>query len=344
MASDGTEKDSEPNCYRIINNLTQTLSWTWTYSEAADCGWEWSTSNSQMTFATVLRPSDNINKDQQHADIPLQCNFNNQLSLSSQSSEVMFDIVSISEQTVQTEHNVSLADGFTVEMGDNSNVNKTLFLVGEPMTTKVTILILIQLNFTEFSSHSTITRPGIPQRKCLLDFLLHTVMLKTKLTLLRNCILLAVRTIKLMTNAKWTVQFWIYIFQTRWRRLRIGQRMSTQLHMTHFCLVITRIWVSPVDLNFVSRSIVLLLPLKRSVEVKWCDPTDCKFKWRGFTMKYRTLLSRMPLYKNKCHKFVPKLISLCRNFYFTDLFRLPSLSMFLCDLQTNQDLLNSNFV
>ena len=137
-------KKDTATCFQQIENGNDSLKWSWTYSEAADCGWEWSKSGAHLVFGTVLQPSDNVNKrtvqDQVLTisafpdDIEIECKFNNQMSLSADYSGVL----STAPQTATTsENDVSLADGFSVEQLDASNNTKTKFTVGEALTTKV---------------------------------------------------------------------------------------------------------------------------------------------------------------------------------------------------------------
>ena len=140
-----TQKEhSEPNCFRKIENGADSLKWSWTYSEAADCGWEWSKSPSQLVFGTVFNPSDNINKRTIQGQvltiskfpdgIEVQCEFNNQMSITAN----YFGLMATATQTAQTsEDEISLADGFSVELLDASKSTKSKFTVGEPMITKV---------------------------------------------------------------------------------------------------------------------------------------------------------------------------------------------------------------
>ena len=137
-------KKDTATCFQKIENEDDTLKWSWTYSEAADCGWEWSKSGSHLVFGSVLQPSDNVNKRTIQGqvltvsafpdDIEIECKFNNHMSLSADYSGV----VSTATQTATTsENDVSLADGFSVEQVDASDNKKNKFTVGEALTTKV---------------------------------------------------------------------------------------------------------------------------------------------------------------------------------------------------------------
>jgi len=129
----------DPNCVKNITAANDVLTYSLTYSEAEACGWEWSTTATQLVFDSFLRPSANINKVtvQGHTvtiaqfpdDIDLTCNYDNHVTVSADFDGYMSNFT----QNATRYENVSLADGFSVALKtDGSPITK--FTVGENVT------------------------------------------------------------------------------------------------------------------------------------------------------------------------------------------------------------------
>ena len=140
------ERNIQPGCIKNIENKTAPLVWTWTYAEAAECDWGWSTEASQLVFSASLRSScvnEVALQDQvitvgtaAEVTIDLQCNFDNMVSVSANYSGESSDAT----QTGNVQRNVSLANGFSTELFDASLNAKTTFTVGEALSVKVKYL------------------------------------------------------------------------------------------------------------------------------------------------------------------------------------------------------------
>ena len=110
------------NCAQQITAADDVLTFSMSYAEAQDCGWEWSQQGTNVTFSSFLRPSQNINKIQYFGswytvsafpdDIALECVFRDEVSVSA-------DMVSV--RSAAYNHSVmeysGRYDSFEIEFG-----------------------------------------------------------------------------------------------------------------------------------------------------------------------------------------------------------------------------------
>ena len=132
---------TDPTCFRKIETTTTSLEWSWTYAEAADCGWEWSQSDTQISFSSVLRAALTVDFQGQDLtvakfpeEISVPCNFNSIMSIT---AEITAEESTVTTQNAEASGNMTLATGFSVSLVDDANVAKTSFTVGETIEAKV---------------------------------------------------------------------------------------------------------------------------------------------------------------------------------------------------------------
>lgn len=135
-----TATPDDPNCIRNITSHQDTVSWTLKYSEAEQCGWDWSTVGDQLIFHGFIRPSENINKldyqghtitvSQFPDDIDLTCNFDNHVTIAASFDGYESNLT----QSASSAQNVSLFDGFSVTLETHLGIIGTEFTVGENVT------------------------------------------------------------------------------------------------------------------------------------------------------------------------------------------------------------------
>ena len=126
------------NCALPLTSENDTLTFSYTFAEATDCGWVWSSLSDKIAFSGVLAASSNVNKVENvtisaaPGDLDFQCNFPKEFSLSSGFE----GLLPSSPPTHTTVENGSLADGFSVAI-TSSNPSASSFRVGEALTATV---------------------------------------------------------------------------------------------------------------------------------------------------------------------------------------------------------------
>lgn len=142
MTDTASTNEEVAGCFKEIGAGDDLLEFDWTYAQAADCGWKWDSAGDKLTFKNLLRPSENINKVTAQTiqttislfpeDIPLQCNFENHVSVNVDFSGKVSDATQLAEES----EDISLAAGFSVVLEDDSDVESSLFTVGQQVASK----------------------------------------------------------------------------------------------------------------------------------------------------------------------------------------------------------------
>ena len=129
---------SSSNCALPLTSENDTLTFSFTFAEAADCGWVWSRLSDKIAFSGVLAASSNVNKVENvtisasPGELDFQCNFDKEFTLTSGFA----GLLPSSPPETTTVENGSLADGFSVAI-TSSDPSASSFRVGEALTATV---------------------------------------------------------------------------------------------------------------------------------------------------------------------------------------------------------------
>lgn len=123
--SDFTNAD----CRKKIISGGHSLSFTWTYQAAQDCGWTWSQSGAELKFENSLKVCKSANKittggvtvqiSDTTQDIPLICSFGNSFTIG---STIVDSKKSSEEHNSVTPATGGISDAFTIELKEGLRI------------------------------------------------------------------------------------------------------------------------------------------------------------------------------------------------------------------------------